>query len=61
MGGHLHFTSSIAVEYDPGRREGLVLAFRLQHTSNGGTNGVNPGMDIMSLGFEYRPSDRSGR
>ena len=54
MGGHLHFTSSIALEFDPGRREGLVLALRVQHTSNGGLSSDNPGMDIISFGLEYR-------
>lgn len=54
MGGNFHFTSSAAVQAAFGQNRTGSLALRIQHTSNGGLNRTNPGMDIVGLSFGYR-------
>lgn len=49
IGGAFHFTSSIAAGLHLGARRSVVLALRLQHTSNGGIDRPNPGMDMIGL------------
>ena len=54
LGGNLHFTSSISVgAYLNGRRT-LELSARIQHTSNGGLDSDNPGIDMLGLSLVYR-------
>ena len=53
MGGNFHFTSAAAVEGAFGARRSFTLALRIQHTSNGGLNSTNPGMDIVGISFGY--------
>jgi len=48
LGGHFHFTSSLAIG---ARFEAFEVALRTQHTSNGGLNGSNPGLDMVGLNF----------
>ena len=52
LGGIIYLTSSFAV----GRTFGLrnALSLRIQHTSNGGLNDDNPGMDFVGLSFVHR-------
>lgn len=57
MGGNFHFTSSASIDASFGLRRALSLAIRIQHTSNGGLNGTNPGMDIVGLNFSYIPGN----
>lgn len=54
LGGHLHFTSSISV----GRKlDDAHVALRVQHLSNGGLSGTNPGMDMIGLEFSIGFAD----
>lgn len=53
LGGILHFTSSIEVGGQFGSHRELAVALRIQHTSNGGLNSTNPGMDIVALSIGY--------
>ena len=53
LGGNLHFTSAVAIEAALGVRRSITLGLRIQHTSNGGLNSTNPGMDIVGLSFGY--------
>ena len=49
LGGHIHFTSSAAIGRTFGGDRNTELSLRLQHTSNGGLDDINPGLDL--LGF----------
>lgn len=49
LGGHVHFTSSFAVGRTFGEDDETELALRLQHTSNGGLEEINPGLDLLGL------------
>ena len=49
IGGHIHFTSSVAVGRRFGERRNTEFALRVQHTSNGGLEEVNPGLDLIGL------------
>lgn len=51
LGGNFHFTSSLSVGTSFGRFDRYSLALRAQHTSNGGLNGDNPGLDMVGLSF----------
>lgn len=51
LGGNLHFTSSVALGTRFGRAHAYALALRIQHTSNGGLNSTNPGLDAIGLNF----------
>lgn len=53
LGGNFHFTSSAAIETRFGTHRQATLAFRFQHTSNGGLNDTNPGMDMVGVSFGY--------
>lgn len=57
MGGNLHFTSTVAIEGTFGVRRSFTLGLLIQHTSNGGLNSTNPGMDIVGLNFAINLSD----
>lgn len=56
IGGHLHLTSSLAFGSRFGRNEAYSISLRAQHTSNGGLNSENPGLDMIGLTFavEFR-------
>ena len=56
LGGHLQFTSAVAFGARFGRNEEYSLSLRAQHTSNGGLNEHNPGLDMIGLSFaiEFR-------
>lgn len=55
LGGNLHFTSSLEVGQIFGHRSASAVSLRIQHLSNGGLNGANPGLDTVMFGFSYRP------
>lgn len=56
LGGNFHFTSSLALGTRFGRTEKYSLSLRAQHTSNGGLDRENPGLDMIGLTFavEFR-------
>ncbi len=54
LGGKFHFTSSATIGLTFGRSEQMSLAARWQHTSNGGLDDVNPGLDMLGINFSYR-------
>lgn len=58
LGGHFHFTSAVSVGIDVGAQQNLSLALRVQHTSNGGLNETNPGLDMIGLNFAIHFSDQ---
>ena len=51
LGGHLHFTSSVAYGLRFGPVDAYSVRLRVQHTSNGGLNGNNPGLDLVGFDF----------
>jgi len=51
LGGNLHFTSSVGVGVRFGAAREYAIALRVQHTSNGGLNSTNPGLDAVALNF----------
>lgn len=51
MGGHFHFTSSLSFGATFGSSDQYSIALRAQHTSNGGLNEDNPGLDMVGLNF----------
>ena len=51
LGGNFHFTSSLSIGASFGRFDRYSLALRAQHTSNGGLNEDNPGLDMFGLNF----------
>lgn len=53
LGGNFHFTSSAAVGTRFGRQRAFALSLRFQHTSNGGLNSTNPGLDAVALNFTF--------
>ncbi len=57
LGGNFHFTSSTSVGATFGARENISVALRVQHTSNGGLSGTNPGLDMIGLNFAFNLSD----
>ena len=36
-----------------GARENTSIALRIQHTSNGGLNSANPGLDMIGFNFVF--------
>lgn len=61
LGGNLHFTSSLAIGRQFGRRSASTISMRIQHMSNGGLNRLNPGVDMIALSFTYRPERHGHR
>ena len=55
LGGHVHFTSSLALGMRFGLLDAYSLRLRVQHTSNGGLNDNNPGLDLIGfdVGFDF--------
>jgi len=53
IGGILHFTTSASVGAIFGARDKVSVSLRIQHTSNGGLNGTNPGLDMVGFNFTY--------
>jgi hypothetical protein len=53
LGGNFHFTSSASLGAVFGERRALSFALRIQHTSNGGINDTNPGINMLGLNFSY--------
>ena len=53
LGGHFHFTSSVAYGLRFGPVDAYSLRLRVQHTSNGGLNRNNPGLDLVGIDFGY--------
>ncbi len=51
IGGSFHFTSHIGFGAFLTRDRQTSLAFRYQHTSNGGLRSRNPGIDMVSVVF----------
>ncbi|MEM6986107.1 MAG: acyloxyacyl hydrolase [Pseudomonadota bacterium] len=51
MGGNFHFTSSFSVGRPIPQLNGSAILLRIQHTSNGGLNSRNPGMDMIGITF----------
>ena len=54
LGGNFHFTSSAGVGAILGTHDDVVVSLRIQHTSNGGLHGTNPGLDMAGLTFSYK-------
>ena len=56
LGGNVHFTSSLSINTRFGRTAKYSLGLRAQHTSNGGLDSTNPGLDMIGLTFavEFR-------
>ena len=52
LGGSFHFTSSLSIGASFGRLDQYALSLRAQHTSNGGLNSDNPGLDMVGLNFQ---------
>lgn len=53
LGGNFHFTSSVSLGALLGERRALSIALRIQHTSNGGIDSTNPGLDMVGLNISY--------
>jgi hypothetical protein len=53
LGGNFHFTSSLAIGRSIGARHLTSISLRIQHTSNGGLNGTNPGIDMVGLNVQF--------
>ena len=53
VGSRWHFTSSLSYQYLLSGT-GLFTALRFQHTSNGGLEAPNPGVDGLGIQFGYR-------
>ena len=51
LGGKFHFTSSLELGMRFGTFQQFSLSLRGQHISNGGTNGTNPGLDMIGIAF----------
>lgn len=51
IGGNFHFTSSAAISVSLGINDDSAISLRVQHTSNGGLNSTNPGMDMVGINF----------
>ena len=58
LGGNFHFTSSASIGAIFGARENISVALRIQHISNGGISGINPGMDMIGLNFAFNLFNR---
>jgi hypothetical protein len=58
LGGNLHFTSSVALATRFGEDREYALSLRIQHTSNGGLNSPNPGLDAIALTFSIDKPNR---
>ena len=58
LGGNLHFTSSLSLGAHLNRQRTVHLSLRVQHTSNGGLDSRNPGLDMIGLSLVYRPRQR---
>ena len=56
IGGHWHFTSALAWEYQP-RRNSWSFGLSIQHTSNAGLDRPNPGIDTISLVLRRQRND----
>lgn len=55
LGGHYYFTSSLSVGRFLDRYKTIALSLRAQHTSNGGLNEANPGLDMVGLTLAFHP------
>lgn len=53
LGGVFHFTSSATLGATFGRGRSNRIALRIQHTSNGGLNSTNPGMDMIGINVAF--------
>ncbi len=58
MGGNFHFTSFAAVGARFGKRDALSLSLRVQHSSNGGLNSTNPGMNMIGINIAFNSLTR---
>jgi hypothetical protein len=58
LGGDFHFTSSVALGSQFGRRKDWSVSLKFQHISNGGLNRPNPGMNLVGLDFSHRHGRR---
>ena len=57
LGGRFYFTSSLTVGARFGRFQQFSLSLRVQHSSNGGLHGTNPGLDMLGLAFAVELRD----
>lgn len=51
IGGNFHFTSFAAIGVSLGVDDDSSISLRIQHTSNGGLDSTNPGMDMVGINF----------
>jgi hypothetical protein len=54
IGGNFHFTSSAAIGVSIGVDDDSSISLRIQHTSNGGLDSTNPGMDMVGINFTVK-------
>lgn len=55
IGGHLHFSSTLALGFRFGEKGQHELALQISHTSNGNLDKPNPGLDMVGLRYSSRP------
>jgi len=55
IGGHFHFTSLLSVGTAFGSRRNWTLALQVSHTSNGGLDKPNPGLDMIGISVSTTP------
>lgn len=60
FGGHVHFTSAVALKLFLDRAQRQAIAFRAQHTSNGGLEQPNPGLDLAGIELSWNFGRASG-
>lgn len=51
IGGNFHFTSFASLGMSLGGDDDSSISLRIQHTSNGGLDSTNPGMDMVGIDF----------
>lgn len=54
FGGHFHFTTALALRFHADPRRRFAVALRGQHTSNGGLDEANPGLDLAGIELTWR-------
>lgn len=60
LGGNLHFRSAVALGLAGGRGHTFDVAIRVEHVSNGGLRGDNPGLDSIGLSFVILMGGQAG-
>jgi len=61
LGGNLHFRSAVALGLAGGRSHTFEVAIRIEHVSNAGLRGDNPGLDSIGLSFVVLMGGHAGQ